>query len=127
MTLNAEEFRKHWKQIPDQYMWKNMETLEVVSVNGSRDQAWYVVKRTKPVPKEGGFGAVTTEIISPYYLLPTRPVGQMGEQSRMRVRENENWQNGTFEDALSQAYSYMKHYNDRKSVRKIQKSEDTIW
>jgi len=115
--MTKKEFNSVWKQIPDTYMWKNMETLEVVSVNGSRDQAWYVVKRTRPVPKEGGFGAVYTETISPYYLLPTKPVGQMGEQSRMRVRESENWQNGTFADALNSAFAYMKHYNERKSVR----------
>jgi hypothetical protein len=125
--MTKKEFNRVWKQIPEQYMWKNMETMEVVSVNGSRDQAWYVVKRTKPVPKEGGFGAVSTDIISPYYLLPSRPVGQMGEQSRARVRETEVWQNGTFADALNSAFDYMRHYNDRKSVRRIQKREDTLW
>ena len=108
-------------------MWKNMQTLEVVSVNGSTDQSWYVVKRTRPVPKDGGFGSVTTENISPYYLLSSPTVGQMGAQSRMRVRENENWQNGTFEDALTRAYSYMRQYKERNSVQKTQKKEDTIW
>lgn len=127
MTLAQSEFRKLWQQVPDQYIWRNAKNGEFVSVNGSTDQAWYVVKRTKPVPKDGGMGSVTTEVISPYYLLPTKTVGRMGTESRARVRENENWMNGTFEDALNSAYRYMRHFQDRKSVRAIQKSEDTLW
>lgn len=107
MTLSPKDFRKYWQQIPDQNIWRNKETGIFVSVHGSTDQGWYVAKRMIPLPKDGGAGSVTTEEISPYYILPTPTVGERGTQSRERVQQDKNWQRGTFMDALNAAYRYM--------------------
>jgi len=113
MTLTASEFRKHWQQVPDQYIWRNKNTGIFISVNGTSDQGWYVVKRMNPIPKEGGFGSVSTEPVSPYYVTSNKPVGYMGTQSNQRVKEEENWRPGTFDDALNAAYRYMYMYQKK--------------
>jgi hypothetical protein len=121
MTLKPTDFRKYWQQIPDQNIWRNKETGLFVSVHGSTDQGWYVAKVTIPIPKEGGFGSVATESISPYYVLPTPPVGDMGTQSNERIKQTYPWQRGTFMDALNSAYKYMYKYNpdaNRKPTKK---------
>lgn len=110
MTTKPSDFRKVWKQVPDQYIWRNAIDGVFVSVHGSTDQGWYVVRRMIPLPKDGGMGSVTTEDVSPYYVLRIRPTGMMGEQSNMRIRRNFPWVYGDFQDALNDAYDYMLDY-----------------
>lgn len=112
--MSKAEFNKQWQQVPDQYIWRNKESGIFVSVHGSTDQGWYVAKRMIPLPKDGGFGSVTTEPISPYFILSTPTVGQRGALNQTIVKQNENWRRGTFDDALNAAYKYMINYKPKK-------------
>src|SRR5512137_2775506 len=109
MILTPNEFKAVWQQVPDQYIWRNKITGEFISVNGSTDLGWYVVKRTMPTPVDpNSVGSVSTEVISPYFMLPTRPVGEVGTMNNAYVKANMNWQPGTFKMALDYAMQYMK-------------------
>ncbi len=116
MTVPTPNLKNQWQQVPDQNIWRNKITGIFVSVHGSSDQGWYVAKRMIPLPKDGGFGSVTTEPISPYYVTQSKPVGELGRSSRERVKREEVWRSGNFEDALNAAYTYMNNYA-RKIVR----------
>ena len=110
MILTPNEFRKVWQQVPDQYIWRNKLTGEFITVNGSTDLGWYVVKRTMPTPVgKSSIGNVSTVAISPYYILPTKPVGELGTANNAYVKENMNWQSGSFNSALNYALKYMKN------------------
>jgi hypothetical protein len=98
---------KQWKQVPDMYMWKNINTGEVISVAGGKEKGWFVVRRTSQVPLNGSYYDYESAEISPYYILPTPPIGMQGTLSKRSVQENEKWQPGTFDDAINYAYNYM--------------------
>jgi hypothetical protein len=98
---------KVWKQVPGQLIWQNINSKEYIAIHGGRDQAWYVVKRTVPVAREGTVYGIT---ISPYFVLPLAPIGQVGRASNANIKENEDWQPGLFEDALAVAVRYMRNH-----------------
>jgi|WetSurMetagenome_2_1015567.scaffolds.fasta_scaffold02632_4 hypothetical protein len=109
MILTPREFREVWQQVPDQYIWRNKLTGEFISINGTTDLAWYVVKRTVPTKvTKDSIGSVSTVVISPYFMLSSRPVGYVATQNNAYIRDHMNWQPGTFEDALNYAFKYMK-------------------
>ena len=107
--LTKAEFRKQWQHIPDLPMWRNKLNGVVISVAGSRDLGYYVVKKSSPMPRVGGMGAISTEDISPYFVLPTKPVGYEGTLLNQEMKENENWRPGTFRSALFVAMKYMRN------------------
>lgn len=117
--LSLTELRKYWAQVPDQLIWKNLATGEFIAVHGSRDKAWYVVRKTTPTPDPtGAIGTVKTRDISPYFILPSKPVGEVGRDSNATVREERDWQYGTLNDALTIARNYMQTHYTNPYVKK---------
>jgi hypothetical protein len=97
-----------WKQIPGMPMWKNLKTGVVISVAGSPDKGWYVVRRNTPVIAVTS-GEMVSQDISPYYIMRDHaPVGEEGALSNIYVRQNHDWQYGSMNDAISFAINYMK-------------------
>jgi hypothetical protein len=106
---------KVWRRVyPDMYIWRNMVTGEYIAIHGSRDKAWFTVKKTVPLYKDG---EVVTINLSPYFVLPVKPIGSFGTESNLRIRETEVWKPGTFGDALRFAFRYMNKTETAKTKR----------
>ena len=122
--LPVTEIGKYWARVPNQFIWKNLTTGEFIAVHGSPDSAAYVVKKTTPTPDPTWVsGTVITKNISPYFVLRSKPIGDFGREKNASIRENENWQYGTLDNALSVARDYMStHYSDQPKTKQAWKN-----
>lgn len=92
-------------------LWENRKTGELVSISGTEDKAWYVVRRTYHRPQWGYAPAtVLTKDLSPYFILHQKPVGAYGKASNQTVRATRKWMYGTKGDAARFALEYMRRH-----------------
>ena len=95
-----------WRQVPGQYIWQKADGT-VVSIRGSVQQAWFVATVTLSKRDDFGFKQGATSLLSPYYILNTKPVGNEGRISNAKVRATQPWKFGTLNNALAAARTYM--------------------
>jgi hypothetical protein len=106
MNIPVEKKSRIWRRLyPDMYIWINPETNETVEIRGSREKGYYNVKRTVPNYEQG---IVSTYTLSPFYVLPVKPIGMVGTEANLAIRSRQDSKPGTFGDALRFAINYMK-------------------
>lgn len=110
-----------WKRIEGQLLWKNQNTGEWVSVSGSEDQAFYVVKHAIPVGEGDIFGRMMNTItVSPYYISQNKkPVGEYGRASQNSVKVYNDWvySQNPMREAVNFALKYMNSHKERTKMR----------
>lgn len=97
--------QKLWRRVyPEMFIWKNINTGDTVEIRSNDDAGIYSVTRTHP----GVSGIVTTFKISPNIIDQNKiPVGQYATEKREEIIESEDYEYGTFQEALNIALKYM--------------------